>query len=176
MDVDDLRGLAPFAGLTEVGLARLAMRAAELRAAAGRVLALEGDPATDAYRVTLPGGELIEPAPDLPTAQQPEGEQPPGEQPEGEGPGTDVAPEIDAGALGFDRYDVVGQAFTSNHVVVADGRGTFDTIPFRYVWPAELDLMARIAGLEPEHRWADWARAPLTADAEQHVSVWVKPD
>lgn len=78
------------------------------------------------------------------------------------------------GAVGFDRYDVATQAFTSNHVAVADGRGTFRTIPFRYVWPAELDLMARIAGLRLEHRWADWTRAPFTADSHKHVSVWVK--
>jgi SAM-dependent methyltransferase len=79
------------------------------------------------------------------------------------------------GIVGFDRYDVVSQAFTSNHVAVVDGRGTFDTIPFRYVWPAELDLMARIAGLELQHRWADWTRAPFTADSDGHVSVWAAP-
>jgi SAM-dependent methyltransferase len=95
-------------------------------------------------------------------------------------PGQDTVPfyvERDAGgggAVGFDRYDVTTQSFTSNHVAVAGGRGRFRTIPFRYVWPAELDLMARIAGLGLEHRWADWTRAPFTADSDKHVSVWVK--
>jgi SAM-dependent methyltransferase len=96
-------------------------------------------------------------------------------------PGQDAVPfyvESDGqgrGAVGFDRYDVVTQQFTSNHVVVGDGRGTIWTIPFRYVWPSELDLMARIAGLELEHRWADWARTPMTADSTKHVSTWIKP-
>ena len=77
------------------------------------------------------------------------------------------------GAVGFDRLDVVSQSFTSNHVAVSGGRGRFRSIPFRYVWPAELDLMARMAGLRLEHRWADWARTPFTADSDKHVSVWV---
>lgn len=96
-------------------------------------------------------------------------------------PGQDSVPfRVDAdgaggGAVSFDRYDVVSQSFTSNHVSIVDGRGSFRAIPFRYVWPAELDLMARLAGLELEHRWADWERAPFVADSGKHVSVWVKP-
>jgi SAM-dependent methyltransferase len=77
------------------------------------------------------------------------------------------------GYVGFDRYDVVTQEFTSNHVTVdADGRGDFRSVPFRYVWPAELDLMARIAGLSLEHRWASWDRTPFIAESTKHVSVW----
>ena len=79
------------------------------------------------------------------------------------------------GAVGFDRYDVTTQHFTSNHVSVAGGRGRLRAIPFRYLWPSELDLMARLAGLVPEHRWGDWARSPFTADSDKHVSVWVTP-
>lgn len=88
-----------------------------------------------------------------------------------------VAPEATGGGyVGFDQYDVVTQHFTSNHVTVAaDGTGSFRRIPFRYAWPAELDLMARIAGLTLEHRWADWERTPLTAASTKHVSVWRKP-
>jgi hypothetical protein len=48
-------------------------------------------------------------------------------------------------------------------------------IPFRYVWPSELDLMARLAGLRLRDRWADWRRAPFTAESAAHVSVWEKP-
>ena len=61
-----------------------------------------------------------------------------------------MAPDDEGGGyVGFDRYDVVTQQFTSNHVTVsADGTGRFRSIPFRYAWPAEMDLMARIAGLE----------------------------
>jgi SAM-dependent methyltransferase len=80
------------------------------------------------------------------------------------------------GYLGFDQYDVVTQQFTSNHVTVtADGKGRFWRIPFRYAWPAEMDLMARIAGLSLKHRWAGWDRSPFTAESTTHVSVWQKP-
>ena len=72
-----------------------------------------------------------------------------------------VAPDpAGGGYVGFDQYDVVTQQFTSNHVTVsADGSGRFRRIPFRYAWPAELDLMARIAGLRLKHRWSDWDRS-----------------
>ncbi|MFC9250576.1 class I SAM-dependent DNA methyltransferase [Amycolatopsis thailandensis] len=91
-------------------------------------------------------------------------------------PGQDVVPfAMTPGYVGFDQYDVVTQEFTSNHVTVSpDGTGRFRRIPFRYVWPAELDLMARIAGMRPKHRWADWARSEFTAESTGHVSVWEK--
>ena len=57
----------------------------------------------------------------------------------------------------------------------ADGTFAEFTAPFRYVWPSELDLMARIAGLTLEHRWAGWDRAPFTGDSASHVSVWRRP-
>lgn len=87
-----------------------------------------------------------------------------------------VAPNADRGGyVGFDQYDVVTQQFTSNHVTVtADGRGRFYRIPFRYAWPAEMDLMARIAGMRLTHRWAGWDRSEFTADSTTHVSVWQK--
>jgi len=87
-----------------------------------------------------------------------------------------VAPDrAGGGYIGFDQYDVVTQQFTSNHVTVGtDGHGQFRRIPFRYAWPAEMDLMARIAGLRLQHRWAGWDRAPFTADSTTHVSVWAK--
>lgn len=87
-----------------------------------------------------------------------------------------VAPDQHGGGyVGFDQYDVVTQQFTSNHVtVLADGTGRFRRIPFRYAWPAEMDLMARIAGMHLEHRWADWDRSPLTAESTKHISVWTK--
>jgi SAM-dependent methyltransferase len=88
-----------------------------------------------------------------------------------------VAPDpAGGGYVGFDQYDLVTQQFTSNHVTVsADGTGRFRRIPFRYAWPAELDLMARLAGLRLEHRWSDWDRSALTADSAKHVSIWKKP-
>jgi hypothetical protein len=87
-----------------------------------------------------------------------------------------VAPGRDGdGYAGFDQYDTVTQRFTSNHVTVsADGKGRFRRIPFRYAWPAELDLMARIAGLSLKYRWAGWDRSAFTAESTAHVSVWEK--
>jgi hypothetical protein len=57
---------------------------------------------------------------------------------------------------------------------VEDGRARSVSVPFRYVWPAELDLMARIAGMRPGSRWADWHRRPFTSSSRSHVSVWIK--
>ncbi|MGY2081969.1 class I SAM-dependent DNA methyltransferase [Modestobacter sp. SYSU DS0657] len=74
--------------------------------------------------------------------------------------------------LGFDEYDVVTQGLVSHHHRVGGG---VVRVPFRYVWPAELDLMAQLAGLEPEHRWAGWDRSPFTASSTSHVSVWRRP-
>jgi len=96
-------------------------------------------------------------------------------------PGQDTVPfavahgDEGGGYLGFDQYDVVTQRFTSNHVTVsADGKGQFRRIPFRYAWPAEMDLMARIAGLELKYRWSGWDRSAFTAESTMHVSVWQK--
>jgi SAM-dependent methyltransferase len=58
----------------------------------------------------------------------------------------------------------------------SDGSFSEFTAPFRYVWPAELDLMARIAGMTLEHRWAWWDRSPFTGDSLSHVSVWRLPE
>lgn len=87
-----------------------------------------------------------------------------------------VAPNLDGGGyVGFDQYDLVTQKFTSNHITMsADGSGRFRWIPFRYAWPAEMDLMARIAGMELRHRWSDWDRSELTQESTKHVSVWAK--
>jgi SAM-dependent methyltransferase len=57
-----------------------------------------------------------------------------------------------------------------------DGSFREFTAPFRYVWPAELDLMARIAGMALEHRWAWWDRSNVTGESGSHVSVWRLPD
>jgi SAM-dependent methyltransferase len=69
------------------------------------------------------------------------------------------------------------QLFRSRHLSrQADGRFVEWESPFRYVWPAEMDLMARIAGLTLEHRWADWSRAPFTGEGESAISVWRRPE
>jgi len=82
---------------------------------------------------------------------------------------------VTATRLGFDEYDVATQGLVSHHYTFVDGRAEQVSIPFRYVWPAELDLMARLAGMTLRHRWSDWGREPFTSDSTTHVSVWEKP-
>ncbi|MBL7260633.1 class I SAM-dependent DNA methyltransferase [Paractinoplanes lichenicola] len=77
---------------------------------------------------------------------------------------------------GFDSYEVATQGMASNYVTLReDGRGDFTSVPFRYLWPAEMDLMARIAGLRPEHRWDSWERTPFTNESGKIIATWVKP-
>jgi SAM-dependent methyltransferase len=75
----------------------------------------------------------------------------------------------------FDLYDVATQAMSSNYIQLTDGRGEYTSIPFRYVWPSELDLMAQLAGMRLRERWDGWTREPFTSESRQHVSVWEKP-
>ncbi|MGY0002934.1 class I SAM-dependent DNA methyltransferase [Micromonospora sp. I033] len=75
----------------------------------------------------------------------------------------------------YDVYDVATQSTTSNYVRVVNGVGSCRSIPFRYVWPSELDLMAQLAGLRLRDRWDGWNRKPFTHESRQHVSVWEKP-
>jgi Methyltransferase domain len=81
----------------------------------------------------------------------------------------DVSPEH----LGFDEYDIAGQGLISHHYYPGDDE--YSTFPGRYIWPSELDLMARIAGMSLRERWGDWKREPFTSASTKHVSVWQKP-
>jgi SAM-dependent methyltransferase len=78
--------------------------------------------------------------------------------------------------LGFDEYDVASQGLISHHYSIVDGHWEVSSLPFRYAWPAELDLMARLAGMTLRERWGGWRREPFTGDSTMHVSVWEKPD
>jgi SAM-dependent methyltransferase len=82
---------------------------------------------------------------------------------------------VSATRLGFDEYDVASQGLISHHYTVVDGELEVVSMPFRYVWPAELDLMARLAGMRLRERWSGWRREPFTSDSDSHVSVWEKP-
>jgi len=75
---------------------------------------------------------------------------------------------------GIDEYDVANQGLISHHFQVVDDAVEKSSGPFRYVWPAELDLMAELAGMRLRERWAGWRREPFTSDSRQHVSVWEK--
>jgi SAM-dependent methyltransferase len=76
---------------------------------------------------------------------------------------------------GIDEYDPVTQLMWSHHYTrTDDGHYRRNSVPFRYTWPAELDLMARLAGMRLVERWAWWDRTPFTAASDAHVSVWEK--
>ena len=77
---------------------------------------------------------------------------------------------------GIDEYDVASQGLISHHLRIVRGQLDRQSIPFRYVWPAELDLMAQLAGLELRERWAGWKREPFTSETREHVSVWAKAE
>jgi SAM-dependent methyltransferase len=77
--------------------------------------------------------------------------------------------------LGFEEFEVATQLAISHHYWMLDGQFESFSAPFRYVWPSELDLMARLAGMTLRDRWSDWARSPFTSDSTQHVSVWETP-
>jgi SAM-dependent methyltransferase len=79
--------------------------------------------------------------------------------------------------LGFDEYDVATQTQRSHHYWLGDRTCETFSAPFRYVWPSELDLMARLAGMRLRERWSDWQRTRFTSSSRSHVSVWEKtPD
>jgi SAM-dependent methyltransferase len=90
-------------------------------------------------------------------------------------PGETVRPfTVSATRLGFDEYDVASQGLISHHYRAVDGKLEGNSMPFRYVWPAELDLMARLAGMSLRERWRGWRHEPFTSDSRKHVSVWEK--
>jgi SAM-dependent methyltransferase len=76
---------------------------------------------------------------------------------------------------GFDELDVANQGLVSHHFSVFDGKAERVSIPFRYAWPAELDLMAELAGMRLHARWSGWKREPFASESRKHVSVWEKP-
>lgn len=76
---------------------------------------------------------------------------------------------------GIDEYDTARQGLVSHHFSLVDGRWELESIPFRYVWPSELDLMAELTGLRLRERWGDWSREPFTSESRKHISVWEKP-
>ncbi|CAL9655778.1 Cypemycin N-terminal methyltransferase (plasmid) [Streptomyces sp. enrichment culture] len=90
--------------------------------------------------------------------------------------GQNVVPyQVSPTRCAFDIYDVATQATSSNYIDIVDGRATYTSTPFRYVWPSELDLMAQLAGMRLRERWDNWTGEPFTSESRQHVSIWEKP-
>ncbi len=91
-------------------------------------------------------------------------------------PGQDIQGyQAGSGRIVSYTFDHSAQQYRGHYVQFTDGIGQYRTIPFRYVWPSELDLMAQLAGLRLRDRWAGWNREPYTTDSQSHVSVWEKP-
>ncbi|MGH2703485.1 MAG: hypothetical protein ACRDJ2_17175, partial [Actinomycetota bacterium] len=76
---------------------------------------------------------------------------------------------------GIDEYDVAVQGLISHHLEIVGDRVERISIPFRYAWPSEYDLMAQLAGMTLRERWGGWKREPFTNESRKHVSVWEKP-
>ncbi len=81
---------------------------------------------------------------------------------------------MDGGYL--DEYDGAAQGLIPHHFELVEGSVERLSIPFRYVWSSELDLMGQLAGMRLRKRWGGWRQEPFTSESRQHVSVWEKPD
>jgi SAM-dependent methyltransferase len=91
-------------------------------------------------------------------------------------PGQRAVPfDVGDASWAYDLYDCATQSMSSNYFDDVDGHARLRSIPFRYVWPSELDLMARMAGLALVERYEDWDRRPFTHESTRHVSIWRKP-
>ncbi len=77
--------------------------------------------------------------------------------------------------VGVDEYDVANQGLVSHHFTRRGDRWDYGAGSFRYAWPAEMDLMARLAGLDLVERWHGWDRRAFTSDSPHHISIWQKP-
>ncbi|MDQ4029538.1 MAG: class I SAM-dependent methyltransferase, partial [Actinomycetota bacterium] len=80
--------------------------------------------------------------------------------------------ELDVVMLDVSRHDPVAQRIDAQHVVINPAGIRLQPVHLRYAWPAELDLMAQLAGMRLRERWGDWERGPFTADSGRHVSVY----
>jgi len=81
----------------------------------------------------------------------------------------------DPAGMSYYVYDVVEQRLSGQHYHLEGGAIQATPIELRYAWPAELDLMARLAGMRLRERWAGFGREPFTSKSTRHVSVWEKP-
>ena len=76
---------------------------------------------------------------------------------------------------GIDEYDVANQGLISHHFEIVGESLERNSVPFRYTWPSELDLMAELSGMRLRERWSGWNKEPFTSESRKHVSVWEKP-
>jgi SAM-dependent methyltransferase len=74
--------------------------------------------------------------------------------------------------LDASRHNPVEQRVDSQHIVITEDETKLYPVSIRYAFPSELDLMARLAGLELRDRWGNWQRDPFTGETGRHVSVY----
>jgi hypothetical protein len=86
-----------------------------------------------------------------------------------------VEVEVDRVRLETSVHDPIQQRVMSQQVILTERGIRLYPVQIRYAWPSELDLMARLAGLQLRHRWAGWAEEPFTAASGSHVSVYGRP-
>jgi SAM-dependent methyltransferase len=67
------------------------------------------------------------------------------------------------------------QLITSQHIRLTEQRTYFYPVKIRYAWPSEMDLMARLSGLQLKDRWGDWKKSGFTSDSVKHISVYGHP-
>jgi len=92
--------------------------------------------------------------------------------------GAELAEHYDEGSARMFEPAVLGptvDVLASHHWPLIDGQWVQDSAAFRYVWPSELDLMARLAGLGLEHRWSSWDKSPFTGASTSQIAVYLKP-
>jgi SAM-dependent methyltransferase len=83
---------------------------------------------------------------------------------------------MDPDHVGIETFDdTASQVSWSHHWIEVDGRLVRHSAPYRYIWPSELILMAKLAGLDLEDRWGDWDRSPFTSESAKQVAAFVKP-
>src|SRR5205085_1857901 len=90
---------------------------------------------------------------------------------------TTRAVEVTAESIHLDvsQHDPMTQRVVSHHVLITDGQVRLYPVQLRYAWPAELDLMAQLAGLVLRERWSNWQRAPFTSESGKHISIYERP-
>lgn len=71
-------------------------------------------------------------------------------------------------------YDNVTQRIDHQRIHFNEEGSRLVPLPMRYVWPPEMDLMARLAGLELEQRWGGWDKCAFDAKSSMHISLYVK--
>jgi SAM-dependent methyltransferase len=82
---------------------------------------------------------------------------------------------VDEVKLEASRHDPLTQRMFSQHVLITEKGVKLYPVQVRYAWPAELDLMARLAGMRLRERWGDWQRDPFTAASTHHISIYELP-